>query len=762
MQLNVSRLSRNGLDSYELKFEGLGKGDYRVRMFMLYDGYLSYRGDYGAGLSCDVAGTLCDDWMSEFRPPRIDRHKFNTELSVPVNDGVNVINFTAPINTESESYIASSVTNPANILVERKVNDYEIRRILVGKNEVFLELDSDSLADGTAITVFNEDLAAKHLLGTDGMRVCGNYRIYKVSGTVYKYTTGHYTDVKKTVEIDAKGYEASVWETVYYECGDLVVARVSEESAKFKYSTLGFDYVAPFAEGDMVFLDRVSCKVLDVQSNLVYVNAVLGDQYVTVPFRYVARTPSAAICVNWSSLPARKSDPNDVPVSNESLYDQRDNTTMVYPYIDSYFVAGETYANHANEDVLVCAGGDKPSIVCMRFSANSLPASDDASATLRLYIAGMSYSEASLGVYQMTDSSWNALMTYDEITNHLTNIPIGTVSLQNPAMLDDNGAYPLPQDKKALNTSYFNCVNVTIESSILSAWLSGGATYTPSIAIKIIGDGAPMIKLASTMCDDDQKPCIVLTGGQEGETDPETFPIVLSSDTIEPGQVLRITPDDPSVYNFGNFIYSDVVKLGNVDAPIVSGDPTRIDVRVPDDVYGSVQVMVYRKTEGREVPLTDEGSFVYVNGDESKRNVKLAKKLTPGVIDANRVGRSALYNRDMGFVNMTEVTDETSLIQNVYSILLTNPGERLFNQDFGTGIEERLFKLGSKEDGIDLLKECIKKVSMYEPRVYIDGDQSLCEFDDSENLYYLLLAVVLPTARTEMIRLPFKKRGRML
>jgi phage baseplate assembly protein W len=95
-------------------------------------------------------------------------------------------------------------------------------------------------------------------------------------------------------------------------------------------------------------------------------------------------------------------------------------------------------------------------------------------------------------------------------------------------------------------------------------------------------------------------------------------------------------------------------------------------------------------------------------------------------------------------------------------ILLTNPGERLFSQDFGTGIEQKLFKLGSVEEGISLLQECIRKVNIYEPRVYIDGDQSMCEFDNSLNHYTLILCCVLPTGRSEYIKLPFKNRGTVI
>ena len=227
--------------------------------------------------------------------------------------------------------------------------------------------------------------------------------------------------------------------------------------------------------------------------------------------------------------------------------------------------------------------------------------------------------------------------------------------------------------------------------------------------------------------------------------------------------MLRIIPQDVSEHDFGTSIFSNEVTIGNKSVPIVSGNATYLDVVIPDDVGGSLLVMVNRKRSATEsVPLTTETAYVYVDNSATLRSIPLAKKLKPGIVNPDLVGRTALYNRDMGFVNMTEVTDETSLIQNVYSILLTNPGERLFSQNFGTGIEQRLFKLGSQDDGLPLIQECIQKVHEYEPRVYIDGDQSTCEFDDSENLYYLLLAVVLPSARTEMIRLPFKNRGRMV
>jgi phage baseplate assembly protein W len=144
--------------------------------------------------------------------------------------------------------------------------------------------------------------------------------------------------------------------------------------------------------------------------------------------------------------------------------------------------------------------------------------------------------------------------------------------------------------------------------------------------------------------------------------------------------------------------------------------------------------------------------------DLAKRDVRLAEKKIPGEI-MTKVSRSALYNRDLGFSNFTEITDETSLLQNVYSCLLTSRGERLFNQNFGTRIEEKIFTLGDATEETELLKECIQAVETYEPRVTIDPERSSCNFDEAGQ-YNLILAVILPTARTEMLKFTFKSRGR--
>jgi phage baseplate assembly protein W len=498
------------------------------------------------------------------------------------------------------------------------------------------------------------------------------------------------------------------------------------------------------------------CSVVKIDGFRVYVAAELSESVMTVNIKCCPRVPSKDIAVNWPHIvyAVTRSRTDDVVISNSPNYRHTRNTEYVYPMTDTYFVNNDESVNHDNEHVLICSTGDMESVACMQFAANTIKNTDTSTAELQLYVDRMNYSESTLIVYQMTTSAWNPSMTYRQVSQYISGIPIGTYQLKNPTLGDYNSATIV---ERLHEDDYHSLITIPISSSVMTEWLSGDGTYTPSIAIRIIGDGDQSVSFVSTSGNSEYTPRICLTGGESGEH-PKPFEIHLSSDIIEPGNILRITPVDPTINSFGNSIFNLEVDINDTLVTIEHGDSSYLDVLVPDTLSGVVNVYVKQKGGDR---ITDDAT-VYVDASNVNRNVALAKKLKPGVIDPHKVNSTALYNRDMGFVDMTEVTDETSLIQNVYMILLTNPGERLFSQDFGTGIEQKLFKLGSVEEGISLLQECIRKVSIYEPRVYIDGDQSTCEFDNSLNHYTLILCCVLPTGRSEYIKLPFKNRGTVI
>lgn len=783
MQVTVIPSNNSGRLQYKIRLSDvpLNEGHYRARLFLSYPRFLSYTGDAGVGLMVGTETALYDDWNAEFRPPRIDAHKFNTEIVVPLKKTQDtIIEFSDFFDEDSESYVDAQRINPVNILVERKVADIELTSLTVLSNQIQFTTD-DELADGAAVTLDCSSITSKHLLGPNGRRIFGTYRVTKEDDETYSYTVDHYSggDTLYIIQkqyIDGRysgikynygsnSYTASVWEACYYECNPVTLVKLTAETAQFIYDDENNGQRAvPMQADDTVCLDGCNTKVIAVDGSRVIVSAVLEDDSVpNVSLMYCPRTPSKAVPVNWPSVLVDSDDA--FTIENSSEYDHTENTLKATPVMDTYFSVNEESATHNRSDILVCRCGEVDgnrvdSVSCMQFASNTIE-SENAVAELVLYVNSMDCSEATIVLYQMDSAGWSPLMDYDIASQHITGIPIGSVTLTNPAMKHVNEATDIPSIDCG---DYGNQVNIPIDSEVLSDWLSGNAVYSPSIAIKVVGDGVPTVSFSSSDCGDAAKaPYILITGGEEGALKPEPFDIVVSATTVDAGQILKIIPVDGTVNTFGNSIFNNKVMIGEGVAPIVAGGPTYLDVYVPD-VHGSSNVMVYRKSRGSsaDIPLTTDGTYIYVKSNTIGKSVKLAEKKEPGVIDPSRVNSSALYNRDMGFNNITEVTDESSLIQNVYSILLTNPGERLFSQNFGTGITERLFKLGSQAEGLALLQECIQKVNLYEPRVHIDGDQSSCEFDDSENRYYLLLCCVLPSARTEFIKLPFKNRGRMV
>lgn len=742
MELSASTLDSTTL---RLSLSECFDDEYRARLFMVYNGYQSYCGDAGVGLTVDSDGVSYDDWSSAFRPPRIDAHKFNTEIIVPLTEGDNDVVFSNPIDVSSESFVRSAV-NPSNILVERKLYDLTIRRIYASTDMVIVAFDED-IPDGTAVTIGNALLGPRHLLGTDGLRICGTYRVYKVADKIYRYTVKHYIDSKVNVEIDPAGYTASVWESVYYS-SPVTLKRLDSTTASFNS--------AGISAGDYVYINNNVYKVAEKNESIAMVKMPMNTNTSRVTMYYSPHVPSLAVAVNWAEVSTTRSRSAGgmTRLRNSSSYDHTTNTLTLTPAVDTYFINSESDVNHDGEPILMCRGGSEEAVICVRFAPNSIKATETSTAKLSMFVEYMDYSSATITLYQMDSSGWSTLMSYDDIMRHVSNIPIGVAELTNPALKHNNMSDNTP------DVGDYGCtIEIELDSTVITEWLSGTSSYTPSFAIRIAGNSASTVKFASTNSTDPGKvPSITFTGG-ESET-PDPFDIELSSQTIEPGQVLRITPRYPAVNDFGNSIFANTVMIGTATAPIISGNSSYIDVMIPDTISGSFPVVIYRNiSQSQRVPITNENAYVYVSLDGEQRNVKLADKIKPGIRDVDKMGHTAVYNRDFGFVDMAEVTDENSMLQNVYSILLTHPGERLFSQDFGTGIEERLFKLGSAEEGISLLSECIQKVNKYEPRVTIDGDQSSCEFDNSENRFVLILCVVLPSGNVKQIKLPFKNRG---
>ena len=185
---------------------------------------------------------------------------------------------------------------------------------------------------------------------------------------------------------------------------------------------------------------------------------------------------------------------------------------------------------------------------------------------------------------------------------------------------------------------------------------------------------------------------------------------------------------------------------------------------MPDEYNGKVQLTVMTKSSEEEwdaetaKPCSETVQLTAYYA--APKVVKLNERMKPGESDAT-ISRSASYNRDFAFNGFTEITDENSIIQNLYNCLLTRKGERLFNPDFGTTIEERIFALRAGGNPNDVLKECVSAIEKYEPRIRLVYER--CDIRDmGPHGIYLILGVIVPAGEVREITLPFKYRGRLV
>lgn len=717
-------------DSSELKYTVSSDSDLtgRIRLFVWSD---------VPGLTVSNA-VLYENWDTDFRPARIDNHKFNREVVIPyAGEQVSCV-FSAPISPDSESYLADGTyVNPVNILVESLERSCGIKTVTY-ENGLVTVVTNTAHGYNTGDAVSIESVPGHpsddpSYLGPNGLRIRGTFKVTCVDDTKFTYyTKGVQT---KAVFNGADGL-AALYKVVQYTDQPVML-----NGNRVLYPT-GSN--PSYSVGDIVSTSTiVNSSVLDINDGVVVLNV---DAPVTRAgeegeVMYSPRTPSAAVPANY-----------DPESDNASLYDHTGNTKAVRPSVDTYFTESGTY--HQGESIMKCGAGTNNAVACMTFNVGGIEVSDGLSAVLRLFVKSMNYSELVVTVYQMSTAFWSPADSLDVIESNITAVPLYTATLKNPALKDYNAA-------EVVNDSgdYGIYVDLPLDTLIVDKWISNDPSYPASIAIKVTGDGSPYVSFSTNESADGNQPELIISGGEEGSVEEELFDIVTTASSVEPGERLCIMALGEG--SFGNAPFNNVVKLGGTPVSLEYGTYDRLYVIVPDTVSGSVDVVVYRKmnSTGTDKQLTNP-TIVYVKNDSYSRDIKLNERQAPGVI-MRKTSRSAIYNRDLGFSNFTEITDETSLIQNVYSILLTRRGERLFDQNFGTRIEDTIFKLGSGYSEVDLLKECIEAVEKYEPRVKIDGDRSSCEFDDS-GTYKLILCVVLPTARSEMIKFTFKNRGQVV
>ena len=80
--------------------------------------------------------------------------------------------------------------------------------------------------------------------------------------------------------------------------------------------------------------------------------------------------------------------------------------------------------------------------------------------------------------------------------------------------------------------------------------------------------------------------------------------------------------------------------------------------------------------------------------------------------------------------------------QNLIHLILTNPGERVMDSNFGVGIRSYLFENFTADTRSDIESRVRSQVNRYIPSVVVTSIRS--EFDETKNLLFLRLEFFIP------------------
>jgi phage baseplate assembly protein W len=423
------------------------------------------------------------------------------------------------------------------------------------------------------------------------------------------------------------------------------------------------------------------------------------------------------------------------------------------PTYDTYFKVGDDDFKVGDDGVTHSDATELPvsesSFVAFKFPLSGLH--DTPNPSIKIYATvtwtNMLGNEIGmLGLYEMSDSNWIGSDSYDKVDDKVSVSPIAISDPIADWDCDEQVDDPSPIEFK-------------IPAAIVKGWKRRNLSQV-SLAIASYRDFefAGELKLASAKHPNkDYRPNMVIKDIPGPIVKP--FDIIVSPSTLSPDGRATITISEAD-RSFDSGIGDLVVMIDGEPATILSGNENSLKIVVPD-IPGKVEGMselVIMDTEGTAV---SKSTRVYYDASATKRNKFFTEPARPGR-DDERVSHSAVYNRDLGFNNFVEITDENSLIQNIYNILLTRKGERLFNPDFGTTIEERVFSIMNEDDETSILQECFTAINEYEPRVSVDYEESKVDIDYDSNTIRIIIAVVLPNGNSEYIVLPFKSRGTLV
>ena len=107
--------------------------------------------------------------------------------------------------------------------------------------------------------------------------------------------------------------------------------------------------------------------------------------------------------------------------------------------------------------------------------------------------------------------------------------------------------------------------------------------------------------------------------------------------------------------------------------------------------------------------------------------------------------------------DLIALKNENAIARAVRNIVLTSPGEKLFNPEFGSSISEILFENVDDITAVSIRDEIRSSLSNYEPRVELIDVEVDPNFDENQFdvlITYRIIGVDIPPSQLEFALLP--------
>lgn len=98
-------------------------------------------------------------------------------------------------------------------------------------------------------------------------------------------------------------------------------------------------------------------------------------------------------------------------------------------------------------------------------------------------------------------------------------------------------------------------------------------------------------------------------------------------------------------------------------------------------------------------------------------------------------------------LTISDVYDSKAILQSIENIILTVPGERVFEPEFGSILMSTVFRNITTQSGEHLLDSLISSINKYEPRVTVIAKDSKLFINSRENSMSLIIPFIINKSR---------------